>query len=275
MRGNRHGVLTPHSTVPDVNNGVRHAGSGVTLAKMSSRPELTPELVVRAYCQGFFPMARHRHGQIDWYCPDPRSILPLDDFHIPRNLRKRVRRGDYLITTNRAFEQVIHACSEPRSYQRQTWINNDIIDVYTQLNRIGVTHSLEAWRHKDGPEKTQELVRLLERGQPADAAPPGVTRMSPEAAEEIGAPGDAWELVGGLYGVSLGGAFFGESMFTRATDASKVCLVYLVEHLRQRNFVLLDTQIANPHTQQFGAIEISQEAYGEMLDQALQSDARF
>lgn len=224
-------------------------------------PVLTPELVVSAYCQGFFPMARHRHGQIDWYCPDPRAIIPLDAFHVPKNLRKRVRRGDYLVTADHAFEQVIRMCAEPRSYQRQTWINDEIIAVYSRLNAMGITHSLEAWQHVDGIDATREIVRHLDTADDDQA----------NALISI----DDWRLVGGLYGVALRGAFFGESMFSRATDASKVCLVYLVERLKARDFVLLDTQISNPHTEQFGAIEISQDAYEEMLAEALERETSF
>jgi len=200
-------------------------------------PELSPELVVRGYCAGAFPMARHRGAPVEWFTADPRALLPLDAgaFHVPRSLRRRVRSGRFHVTFDRAFEQVIRACAEPRPYAPDTWINDDIIDVYTELHRHGIAHSVEAWH--SGCD---------------DDAP-----------------------VGGLYGVALGGAFFGESMFTRDTDASKVCLVKLVEHLRARGFVLLDTQFDNPHLAQFGLFELPLDAYMQRLGEALKLDVNW
>jgi leucyl/phenylalanyl-tRNA--protein transferase len=201
-----------------------------------SHVDLTPELVVRAYCVGAFPMSDARDGEIRWYSPDPRALLPLEEesFKVSRSLRRRVNSGCYRVTMNRAFERVIRACAEPRPSEAQTWINDAIIDVYCQLHAAGLAHSVEAWAGEGDPE-----------------------------------------LVGGLYGVSLGGAFFGESMFHRATDASKVCLVKLVEHLRDNGFSLLDVQFVNPHLEQFGVYEISRDEYLERLEQALNSGARW
>ena len=193
---------------------------------------LSPELLVSAYSQGIFPMARGRHGVIEWFSPDPRAILPLDSFHAPRSLARRVRSGRFEITFDHAFKQVIEACALPRPRQKQTWINNQIIEAYTELHRMGIGHSVEAWVCTDNP-----------------------------AEERI--------LVGGLYGLAIGGTFFGESMFTRATDASKVCLVHLVEHLRRRGFMLLDTQIINDHMTQFGVVEIPRSEYLDKLNHAL------
>ncbi len=198
---------------------------------------LTPQMVVAAYCQGLFPMAEHRHGELGWYYPQQRAVLPLERFRVRRSLAKRLRRGDYLITRDQAFGQVIRACAEPRSYTDDTWINQEIIDVYCQLHRLGVTHSVEAWR--------------LDPQQP-EAAP---------------------QLVGGLYGLTLGAAFCGESMFSRAADASKVCLVHLVQYLRAQQFQLLDTQIANEHMAQFGLEEIPHAQYLRRLEAALDQDA--
>lgn len=201
-----------------------------------SHVELTPELVVRAYCVGAFPMSDSRDGEIRWYSPDPRALLPLEEgrFKVSRSLRRRVNSGCYRVTMDRAFERVIRACAEPRPSEAQTWINDAIIDVYYQLHAAGLAHSVEAWVDEDEPE-----------------------------------------LVGGLYGVSLGGAFFGESMFHRATDASKVCLVKLVEHLRDNGFGLLDVQFVNPHLEQFGVYEISRDEYLGRLETALKSGARW
>lgn len=193
---------------------------------------ITPEMVVRAYRQGAFPMARSRRGPVEWFSPDPRAVLPLDAFHVPQSLQRRVRSGRFEITFDRAFEQVIQACAAPRKTQRETWINTQIIRVYTELHQQGVSHSIEAWLRPQNP------------GEPP-------------------------QLVGGLYGLALGGAFFGESMFSTATDASKVCLVHLVEHLRARGFSLLDTQMSNPHMAQFGVIEIPRHVYLTWLAAAL------
>ena len=206
--------------------------------------ELTPEMVVRAYCAGAFPMADSREGSIRWYSPDPRAVIPLeeDGFKVPRSLRQRVRSGCYKVTMDRAFEEVIRACAHPRAADADTWINPRIAEVYSELHNAGLAHSVEAWAPGSDP---------MGSGQPYE--------------KEI--------LVGGLYGVSLGGAFFGESMFHRATDASKVCLVALVEHLRAKGFGLLDVQFVNPHLEQFGVKEIPHEAYMARLQEALESGA--
>ncbi len=207
---------------------------------------------MRAYCAGAFPMADGRDGEIRWYSPDPRAVIPLEDdgFKVSRSLRKRVRNGCYRVTMDRAFEEVIRACAHPRAADADTWINQRIVDVYNELHQAGLAHSVEAW-----------APRSFSPGSYAD-------RSGSKLSEE-------GELVGGLYGVSLGGAFFGESMFHRATDASKVCLVALVEHLRGRGFGLLDVQFVNPHLEQFGVIEISSEAYITRLHEALESGAKW
>lgn len=199
--------------------------------------ELTPELVVRAYCLGAFPMADGRAGQIAWYSPDPRALLPLEvgRFHVPRSLARRVRSGRFEVTFDRAFGEVIRACAVPRSGEggeAETWINDDIIRVYTALHRLGLAHSVEAWAREDEGEGQRTLA-------------------------------------GGLYGVALGGAFFGESMFSRRTDASKVCLVKLVEHLRGRGFALLDAQFSNLHLAQFNLYELPRAVYLRQLRAAV------
>lgn len=218
---------------------------------------LTPELVVRAYCVGAFPMADARDGEIRWYSPDPRALLPLEEerFKVSRSLRRRVNSGSYRVTMDRAFGRVIRACAEPRPIAEETWINDAIIDVYCQLHEAGLAHSVEAW-----------------------APAPGTSAPGVPDAEATGASGGASgedELVGGLYGVSLGGAFFGESMFHRATDASKVCLVKLVERLRDKGFGLLDVQFVNPHLEQFGVYEVSRDEYLDRLEAALNLGARW
>jgi len=205
----------------------------------ASKPEplqLTPQLLVAAYCQGLFPMARsRREATVEWFSPDPRAVLPLDDFYCPRSLRQAVRRQELEVRRDTAFEQVIRACAEPRPGRTQTWINDSIRDAFIQLHRLGCAHSVEAWR--DG------------------------------------------RLVGGLYGVAIGGAFFGESMFHRAElggrNASKVCLVHLVEHLRARGFALLDVQINSDHMRQFGTIDLPRADYLRQLDAALRLEANW
>jgi leucyl/phenylalanyl-tRNA---protein transferase len=187
---------------------------------------LTPELLVRAYEQGFFPMGED-DGSIAWYWPDPRTIIPLKGFHVPRRLAQTVRQGRFEIAIDRDFEAVMRACAD----REETWITGPIVAAYTALHRRGLAHSIEAY--KDG------------------------------------------RLAGGIYGVSLGGAFMGESMFSRATDASKVCLVHLVERLRTRGYTLFDVQFLTSHLKRFGAVEIPRTEYMKRLANALKRKCRF
>lgn len=190
----------------------------------SARLDLTPDLLVAAYRAGVFPMA-DPGGDIGWYAPDPRAVLPLDAFHVPKTLARTVRRGRFEVTTDRAFEAVVRACAEPAPDREETWISEEIVRGYTALHRLGLAHSVECWR--DGA------------------------------------------FAGGLYGVALGGAFFGESMVTRERDASKVALVWLVRRLRAGGFTLLDTQMTTPHLERFGVVEIPQVEYERRLADAL------
>ncbi|MDX1419722.1 MAG: leucyl/phenylalanyl-tRNA--protein transferase [Rubricoccaceae bacterium] len=193
--------------------------------------QLTPDLVLYAYRQGLFPMADpDADDRIHWYAPDPRAVLPLDGFHVPRSLARVVRQGRYRVTTDRAFEAVLHACARPGPGRESTWISEEIVRVFAGLHRRGFAHSVECWVDEDP-------------GGPA--------------------------LAGGLYGVALGGAFFGESMFHRRRDASKVALVHLVDRLRAGGFALLDTQFSTPHLARFGVVEIPREAYESALENAL------
>jgi leucyl/phenylalanyl-tRNA---protein transferase len=190
------------------------------------------DLLVTAYASGWFPMAVEE-GEIRWFSPDPRGIIPLEGFRVPRRLARVCRQGPFRIEIDRAFDEVIRACADSDRDRDDpgSWINGEIIESYVALHRRGVAHSLEAWN------------------------------------------GD--RLVGGLYGVALGGAFFGESMFHRETDASKVALVALVERLRSRGFALLDTQWVTPHLMQFGATEIPREDYLKQLSASLQLSCAF
>ena len=190
-------------------------------------PRLTPELVLRAYCQGLFPMARSRRGPIEWYRPDPRAVFDLQQVHLSRRLRRTLRRGVFTVQVDADFAGVVAACAD----RPDTWISPDIQRVYHELHALGFAHSVEAYH--DG------------------------------------------ELVGGLYGVALGGAFMGESMFHRATDASKVCFAHLVERLQARGFVILDTQFMTEHLASLGALYISAAQYEAILAHALRLDCRF
>lgn len=193
---------------------------------------LTPDVLLRAYACGLFPMAERRDDpRLYWMDPDMRGIIPLDGLHVSRRLARRVRRGEFNVRTDTAFRRVIELCAESTSEREETWINDQILDLYSELNRRGAAHSVECWRDE--------------------------------------------ELVGGLYGVVLSGAFFGESMFSRATDASKVALVHLVERLNRGGFLMLDSQFITPHLETLGAVEITRERYHERLRRALATDARF
>ena len=194
--------------------------------------DVTPDLMLRAYRAGLFPMAETRRGdRLYWLDPEQRGILPLDGFHIPRRLRRTVANGSFTVTADEDFAGVISLCAAPADGREDTWINRDIERLFTALHARGHAHSVE--------------VRL-------DGA-----------------------LVGGLYGVVLGGAFFGESMFSLARDASKVALVHLVARLRLGGFVLLDTQFVTSHLSQFGALEVPRDAYKLMLEAAARVPARW
>jgi leucyl/phenylalanyl-tRNA--protein transferase len=189
---------------------------------------LPPSLLVAAYQAGHFPMAMD-DGEIRWYSPDPRGVLPLGRYHAPRRLLRVVRSRRFEVAVDRDFRGVIEACAADRD--EGTWINGEIRDSYVALHARGLAHSVEVW--------------------------------------------DGGALAGGLYGVALNGAFFGESMFHRVTDASKVALWALVGRLRERGFTLLDIQWLTPFLETCGAVEIPRDQYLERLSEALQGHARF
>jgi len=197
---------------------------------MHGSPQLTPEILLRAYAEGLFPMAERRGDPtLYWVSPERRGIIPLDGFHVPRRLARTVRNGLFTVTADRAFREVMKACAAPTPERPESWINDEILRLYTALHLGGHAHSVECWR--DG------------------------------------------KLAGGLYGVRLGSAFFGESMFSRQRDASKVALVHLVDGLKRGGFVLLDTQFITAHLAGFGAIEIPRERYLLKLQDALNREA--
>jgi leucyl/phenylalanyl-tRNA--protein transferase len=193
--------------------------------------DITPELMLRAYRAGLFPMAESRRGdRLYWLDPERRGIIPLDGgFHLPKRLRRTVLAGPYRVTADADFATAIAGCAAPAPGREDTWINPEIEDLFLSLHRQGHAHSVEVWE--------------------------GTT------------------LVGGLYGVVLGGAFFGESMFSRARDASKVALVHLVARLRLSGFTLLDAQFLTEHLSQFGAHEIPRADYKRRLANAILAEA--
>ncbi|WP_428374663.1 leucyl/phenylalanyl-tRNA--protein transferase [Lichenicoccus sp.] len=196
------------------------------------RVEVTPELLLRRYRDGLFPMAETRDAtELFWLDPEPRGILPLDRFHLPRRLRRTALAGTFETTTDRAFEAVIDGCAGPAPGREESWINPQIRSLFLAVHRMGSAHSIECWR-----EGT---------------------------------------LCGGLYGIAIGGAFFGESMFSRQRDASKVALAFLVARLRLGGFRLLDTQFITSHLSQFGAVEVSRARYRGMLADATAVDAQW
>jgi leucyl/phenylalanyl-tRNA--protein transferase len=194
--------------------------------------EITPEVLLKAYACGIFPMAESASDpSLFWVEPERRGILPLDGFHVPRRLARTVRADRFQVRVDTAFDQVMDACAAPARGRRKTWINARIRRLYGELHARGHCHSVEAWREG--------------------------------------------KLVGGLYGVRLRRAFFGESMFHRESDASKVCLVHLVARLKAGGFALLDSQFLTEHLATFGAIEIERPEYQRRLAAALEGEADF
>lgn len=194
--------------------------------------DLTPELIIRAYQAGIFPMAEDAGSpDLFWVSPQHRGIIPLDRFHVSKSLRKRLKSHQFSIRIDTDFDAVIQGCATAGADRDTTWINSTIRRLYMQLFERGTCHTVEVW---DGPR-----------------------------------------LVGGLYGLSIGAAFFGESMFHRTTDASKIALVHLAERLRAGNYRLLDTQFVTDHLKTFGGIEIPREEYEVKLADALEHRGDF
>jgi leucyl/phenylalanyl-tRNA---protein transferase len=191
---------------------------------------ITPEIVLRAYAEGLFPMAQRRDDpSLFWVSPDRRGIFPLENFHVAKRLARTVRSDKFSVSVDLAFKEVLLACAAPGEGREDTWINDEIIRLYTALHASGHAHSVEARR--------------------------------------------SGQLVGGLYGVRLGGAFFGESMFSRETDASKVALVHLIARLVVGGFKLLDAQFLTPHLASLGAVEIQRHQYLARLGRAIEVQA--
>lgn len=189
---------------------------------------ITPEILLRAYAAGIFPMAESRDDPtIHWVDPRRRGILPLDGFHISRSLRRTILRSGWRVTADTAFAATVEACAD----RDETWINDTIFALYVALHRMGHAHSIELWEGTD--------------------------------------------LIGGVYGVTLGTAFFGESMFSRRTDASKAALAWCIHRLNAGGFILFDTQFLTPHLASLGGIEIPRPDYHRRLAAALDGRATF
>ncbi len=188
---------------------------------------LDPDFLLVAYCNGYFPMATSKTGHIEWFSPDPRTIIKLEGFRISRSLRRTVQQNVFELRLDTAFDEVIRCCAA----REETWISEEIISAYINLHKRGFAHSVESWYEG--------------------------------------------RLVGGLYGVALGGAFFGESMFSRMKDSSKVALVHLVHTMQHNGLVLLDIQYMTDHLRAFGAEEIPRSAYLHLLSKALNIKGAF
>ncbi|MCG3163857.1 MAG: Leucyl/phenylalanyl-tRNA--protein transferase [Acidobacteria bacterium] len=190
-------------------------------------------MVIAGYQQGYFPMARGRFGGIDWFMAEPRTVIPLDDrFHVRRSLRKTIKKSEYQVRLNTAFDSVIRACARHDEVDNEeVWLSEEMISIYLELHHRKFAHSVEVW--------------------------------------------DGENLIGGLYGVSLRAAFFGESMFSRAPSASQIALVALVERLRQRRYFLLDAQMRTQHIGYFGAIDLMHNEYMGLLAEAMLDDRSF
>lgn len=197
---------------------------------MAASTPLTAETLVYAYASGVFPMAEET-GEILWYSPDPRAIIPIQSYQPAKSLRPFINQKRFEIRIDTSFEQVMRNCALPRPMENETWISEEMIAAYTELHRMGLAHSVEAWQ--DG------------------------------------------KLVGGLYGVALGAAFFGESMFSLVSNSSKIAFHYLVQILREQNYQLLDSQMMNDNVLRYGAVDIPRSAYLRRLAKALKSTCHF
>ena len=197
------------------------------MPRTAEHERIDPQLLLRAYSCGIFPMAESREGEIQWIEPKRRALIPLDGLKVSRSLRQTMKKDLFEVRLNTAFEEVMRSCAA----REETWISETIIESYTELFRLGFAHSVESWH-----EKT---------------------------------------LVGGLYGVAIGGAFFGESMFSTMKDASKVALVHLIHQLQERGFALLDVQFMTPHLHRLGAVEMTQREYLKRLQPAIRLKRSF
>ena len=194
---------------------------------LNNKEFLLPDNMLRMYAAGAFPMADDKNGLILWYFPEIRTIIPLDNYNIPRSLKKFMQTCSFEFRTDTDFLSVVKGCAR----RETTWISDELIEAYLRLYKRKHIHTVEVWQND--------------------------------------------ELVGGLYGIAFRGAFFGESMFSKVPQASKAALAYLLEHLNERDFVLLDVQYMTPHLNMFGAVEISFEKYQNLLNSAYIRNCEF
>ena len=209
----------PHQPFPPVHLAMRDPNGLLAIGGDLSMPRL-----MRAYSQGIFPWF-NPDEPILWWCPDPRAALPPSQMHVSHSLRKRIRRQDYAVTLDRAFDQVLEACAAARTKSRGTWLGNDMQSAYREMHRNGHSHSVEVWREG--------------------------------------------RLIGGLYGVALGRVFFGESMFSRADDGSKLAFHFLCQQLHEWRFELIDCQISSAHLSTLGAREIRRDEFLSRMRQGV------
>ena len=195
--------------------------------KFDPKELLKPDNMLRLYASGAFPMATEKHGSINWYLPEVRTIIPFDTFNVPRSARKAIEKLDFKIKFNTDFSAVLSGCAD----REETWISQELIDAYKRLHKRGHAHSVETWQNN--------------------------------------------ELVGGLFGITFRGAFFGESMFSKVTESSKAALIALVNRLIEKDFVFLDVQYITGHLQMFGATEITFDEYTSLLHQAYTRGCEF
>jgi leucyl/phenylalanyl-tRNA--protein transferase len=194
------------------------------------KTQLEITTLLSAYCQGIFPMS-DESGEISWYCPDPRTIIPIETYKPSKSLRPIINRGTFEIRINQQFEQVMRFCALPRKDDGGVWISEEIIQAFTQLHQYGFAHSVEAYQNN--------------------------------------------ELVGGLYGVCIGGVFYGESMFSSVSNSSKVAFHYLIQILKTNGFLLLDSQFMNDNVKRYGAIEISKKEFDKLLALGIEKKCEF
>jgi leucyl/phenylalanyl-tRNA---protein transferase len=195
--------------------------------KLNSEDLLDPEIMIRLYASGAFPMAEDRNGSINWYMPNIRTIIPLESFNVPRSLKSAMKKSEFEFRFDTSIMEVIRECAD----RDKTWISDQLIIAYKRLKARGFIHTVETWKEN--------------------------------------------KLVGGLYGITFRGAFFGESMFSKVPQASKASLVILMEHLKEKGFNLLDVQYITPHLKMFGAQEISFEDYKNLLNSAYSRNCIF